>query len=99
MYRASLVRKPTVLAWFNLGNLHLEEGSFEEAAGAYEKALELNPAFSDAYVNLASAQLNVGSYAAARASYDRFLELHEQEDELRRKVLEQYEELEDLDGN
>lgn len=99
MYRASLVRKPTVSAWFNLGNLHLEEGSFEEAAGAYEKALELNPAFSDAYVNLASAQLSVGSYAAARASYDRFLELHEQEDELRRKVLEQYEELEDLDGN
>ena len=50
-------------------------------------------------MNLSSAQLNVGSYTAARASYDRFLELHEQEDELRRKVLEQYEELKDLDGN
>ena len=50
-------------------------------------------------MNLASAQLSVGSYAAARASYDRFLELHEQEDELRRKVLERYEELKDLDGN
>ena len=99
MFRASLARKSTTSAHFNLGNLFLEEGRFQEAVTEYLKASELDPTFSDVYVNQASAQLSLGDYAAARASYERFLELHVQEDEVRHQVVEQYEQLKEVDAH
>ena len=98
MYGRALARNPSVEARFNMGNLLLEQKLFGEAADEYERVLEADPTFADAYVNLASAQLNLGELDGAAVSYERFLELHREEDELRRKILTQLQQLKEGEG-
>ncbi|HEY9069833.1 MAG TPA: tetratricopeptide repeat protein, partial [Candidatus Ozemobacteraceae bacterium] len=47
-YQASLRVQPTYWTWFNLGLLHEDRGSREEAHAAYREALRLCPSFTQA---------------------------------------------------
>lgn len=73
---AELVRsseKPlTSLEWFELG-VDLEASAREEAIGAYVKALDLDPDFSDAHVNLGRLLQLTGRTAEAAGHYRRAL--------------------------
>lgn len=42
---------------FNIGVINQEQGNLEEARGNYNKAIELDPKYADAYVNLGSLML------------------------------------------
>jgi tetratricopeptide (TPR) repeat protein len=53
-YRIALCLEASVaLYWFNLGVVVEDRGRVSEAIAAYEQALVLDPAFSDAHFNLA----------------------------------------------
>jgi tetratricopeptide (TPR) repeat protein len=66
----------TASAWFERGcQLDLERPTWTEAIRAYERAIELEPAFADAHCNLGTVYYNQGRRALARACYERTLEL------------------------
>ena len=94
-YRAAAARRRTADVLFNIGNLYLAQGLYNEAIGEYEEALELNADFADVYVNLASAQINVEDFAAAIIAYERFLELSTSgaDEAMRQKIVIQLEAL------
>lgn len=59
---------PDDMAYFSLGNAYKDAGRFDEAVGAFEQALTLNPQMSRAYQLLGQAliQLNRGDEAGER---------------------------------
>ncbi len=57
-----------------LGNLLMDSGRFEEAAGAYEEALRLDPMNGDVRTDLATCYRNSGSPERAVEEYRRVLE-------------------------
>jgi tetratricopeptide (TPR) repeat protein len=62
-------------AWYNLG-LDLEELDPARAPDAYERAIELNPRNTDAYVNLGRLQQLAGDLASAERNYQLALDLN-----------------------
>jgi tetratricopeptide (TPR) repeat protein len=54
------------IAPYNLGNIHLAQGSYDEAILAYQQALTRNPGFIEARYNLALALEAVGKVEAAQ---------------------------------
>jgi tetratricopeptide (TPR) repeat protein len=55
--------------WSLLGQVHHAGGQLDEAAGAFGKALALNPTYTDAALNLAITLNDLGRYAEARQVY------------------------------
>jgi len=55
------------LVWFNLANARSMQGKGSKAKEAYERALELQPRFADAYLNYAAFLMRAGEDAAAAA--------------------------------
>ena len=53
------------ILWNEMGNLHMRLGSYEDAATAFGKAIELSPDFSKAYCNLGHAYFSKGDYEGA----------------------------------
>ncbi|MGN6709465.1 MAG: tetratricopeptide repeat protein, partial [Candidatus Nitrosocosmicus sp.] len=51
-------------------------GSYNEAIACYDKAIELNPEYSDAYNNKGISLYYLGSYNEAIACYDKAIELN-----------------------
>jgi predicted Zn-dependent protease len=41
------------VAWFGLGKAYMEDGNWQEAAGALERCIAVNPGYSAAYYALA----------------------------------------------
>jgi tetratricopeptide (TPR) repeat protein len=62
------------IAPYNLGNLRLGQGGFDQAALAYQQALARDPGFVEARYNLAQALEAAGKTAAAAAELARVLE-------------------------
>ena len=61
--------------WFERGcQLDGDPRTYEEAADAFRRAIELAPGFADAYCNLGAVLYNQGRRADARASFERCLE-------------------------
>ena len=52
--------KPHHVLYFSMGNLYERQGKFDEAVAAYQKALELKPAFTFALYNLGYVLLKHG---------------------------------------
>lgn len=59
------------LVWFERGcELDAEASSWAEAVEAYEKALEIEPDYADAYCNLGAVRYNQGKRAEARRAFE-----------------------------
>jgi tetratricopeptide (TPR) repeat protein len=63
--------------WFNLGNCHVQTGSYQRAIIAYRRAVEEAPAFSRGYQLLGDVYFAVGAIGEATAAYTRLLELED----------------------
>ncbi|MBN1302787.1 MAG: tetratricopeptide repeat protein [Anaerolineales bacterium] len=63
-----------VYVWFELGNVYFNSGSYDDAIGAYQKAIKLNPNFGWAYSNLGLAYTHKGLYSEAIPMYQMGLE-------------------------
>lgn len=62
--------------WFERGcELDSERATFAEAARAYERAIEADPAFSDAHCNLGSVRYNQNRRSEARQCFERAVAL------------------------
>jgi len=57
--------------WNKKGNIHFQNGEYEKAIGAYNKAIELDRYFGWPYSNLAHTYLNLGKYAEAMLLYQK----------------------------
>ena len=62
-------------AYFLLGNMHIEEEQYDEAAVNYREAIDLNPEFHQAYYNLALVYAQMGDLENAESSIDKAIEL------------------------
>ncbi len=60
---------PTV--WNEKGNIHFQNGAYEDAIRAYNKAIELDRSFGWPYSNLALTYLTLGKFAEAILLYER----------------------------
>ena len=60
---------PTV--WNEKGNIHFQNGAYEDAIRAYNKAIELDRSFGWPYSNLALTYLTLGKFAEAILLYQR----------------------------
>ncbi|MFO0687729.1 MAG: tetratricopeptide repeat protein [Myxococcota bacterium] len=59
------------VGYFEKGcELDVEARTWPEAAAAYEKAIELDPDYADAYCNLGAVRYNQGQRAAARRAFE-----------------------------
>lgn len=61
--------------WNELGNIFTKSGSFDDAANAYNRAIELNPEFGWSYCNLALVYARQGKGVEAVALYQKSIEL------------------------
>jgi rhomboid protease GluP len=92
----ALSRDPTLadvptLFYLGLAYNHLEQP--QEAAGAYEAALELDPSHSPSIWNLAITYLDLGRYAEARPLFETYQELNPAETLQVRPYLDELERL------
>ena len=62
-------RNPAV--WNEKGNVHFQKGSYQDAAIAYTKAIELDRSFGWSYSNLALTYLTLGKFAEAILLYQK----------------------------
>lgn len=67
--------------WNKKGNIHFQNGEYEKAIGAYNKAIELDQSFGWPYINLAHTYLIMGKYAEAILLYQKSASLLEKKEE------------------
>jgi tetratricopeptide (TPR) repeat protein len=76
MLKELLAKDPGNLnAWINLGNKTMDNSLYNEAAEAYQKALEIAPKNVDVRVDLGTCLRNIGKPDAAVKEYRKALEL------------------------
>lgn len=69
--RPVLPAQADAIGWFEKGcELDVDPRQWTEAAQAYEKAIELDPQYADAYCNLGAVRYNQGQRAAARRAFE-----------------------------
>ena len=79
---------PSPVVNFNLGNIYFLQGEFNKAVESFTRAVQINPAFNEAYINRANAYMKLKDYPAALADYEKFLSLTGKEyDNVRRLVI------------
>lgn len=73
-YEAALRGNPaSENAAYNLGNLKMRAGHYDEAAALFEKVIEIRPARRDAALNLAFCRVQQRRFDEALAIYDRLI--------------------------
>ncbi|HOX38003.1 MAG TPA: tetratricopeptide repeat protein [Candidatus Brocadiia bacterium] len=60
-------------AAYNLGNIRMRAGRYEEAAALFQRALSIRPGRKDAKVNLACCRVQMGRFEEAISIYDRLI--------------------------
>jgi tetratricopeptide (TPR) repeat protein len=69
--RSAATSNEDAVGWFERGcELDVESETWPEAIEAYEKALELDPEYADAYCNLGAVRYNQGKRAEARRAFE-----------------------------
>jgi tetratricopeptide (TPR) repeat protein len=71
LHKVLALDEKSVAAHNDLGLLALARGDTQLAFEQFEKAVEMDPAFSPARLNRASVLLRAGDYAAAQSEYDK----------------------------
>lgn len=61
--------------WNALGGTYLNEGRYDLAVEAFEKAIELEPGYARAYFNMGQALAELGRHSEAIDAYNRAIEL------------------------
>ena len=74
-YTSSALRR--AYGWFNLGNCHVQTGSYQRAIISYRRSVEEAPAFARGYQLLGDVYFAVDAIGEATAAYTRLLELEE----------------------
>ena len=75
---------------FSLGKLYLDTQRWAEAAGCFERAVKLDPAYAAAHVALGDAWAGAGDSAKARGAWEQALQTpHGQKDQSLQSDLEQ----------
>lgn len=67
--------------YYNNGNLKMKSNNFKMAIQDYNKAIELNPKYTNAYKDRALSKSYLGDYYGAIRDYDRIIELNPEDDE------------------
>lgn len=75
---------------YNIGVINMEQGNLDEARAAYQKAIEIDPNYINAYLNLSTSYVNEGNalidemntLGTSRADIARYDELKEKKDSL-----------------
>lgn len=75
---------------YNVGVINMEQENYEDARKSYNKAIEINPGYTNAYLNLSTTYVNEGnglidemnSLGNSRADIARYDELKTQKDDL-----------------
>lgn len=75
---------------YNIGVINMEQGNLEEARASYNKALEINPGYTNAQLNLSTTYVNEGNglidemngLGNSKADIARYDELKEKKDDL-----------------
>ncbi|MBK7456772.1 MAG: tetratricopeptide repeat protein [Anaerolineales bacterium] len=66
-----MTESKNAVVWNEKGNIHYQNGSYKDAAIAYNKAIELDRSFGWPYSNLALTYLTLGKYAEAILLYQK----------------------------
>jgi len=61
--------------YFDLGTKYLQRGEYDQAISVYNKALALNPGYTEAYLNRGIAYRNKGQHDQAVSDYDKVLQI------------------------
>jgi tetratricopeptide (TPR) repeat protein len=69
-------REITAVDWYNKGYTLISSGNQRGAVDAFNKAIELNPKYTEAYVNRGVAFGNLGDYRQAIRDLDKAIELN-----------------------
>lgn len=67
-------REMDARAWHEVGNLHFNAGNYPEAVAAYERTIESDPNFEQAYNNLAFCYSQLGQREKAIPLYQKMIE-------------------------
>src|SRR5712691_1539152 len=62
-------------AWVKAGAAHMQNANYVEGLAAFERALQLNPAYAPAYAHKGAALTELDRYTQALAAYDRAIQL------------------------
>ena len=81
-YQKYLQHKPSNEIYYNLGFLYEKMGQFQEAAEAFEQAIELNPQDHQSHTRLAIMLRSMGRLEEAELSYRRAIKLAADDPEL-----------------
>jgi tetratricopeptide (TPR) repeat protein len=73
---AGLARAESTQEYYQRGGQAFKTGQYDQAIGHYNKALELNPRYAEAYVNRGIAQAHKGKADQAIVDFDKALELN-----------------------
>ncbi|RJP49902.1 MAG: tetratricopeptide repeat protein [Anaerolineaceae bacterium] len=73
------IRNPEV--WNEKGNIHFQQGDYDKAIAAYNKAIELDLSFGWPYSNLALTYLTLGKFAEAILLYQKSADLLQKQEE------------------
>ena len=66
-----MAESPQAIEAFNAGMRAFEKGQYEAAARAFEQAVEMDPAYGDAWYNLGSVNFRVKKYESARFAFQK----------------------------
>jgi len=89
--------------YYNVGVMNLEQKNTEDAIRNFEKAIELNPEFTEAYQNIGTAIIDktlpiVEEMNKSLSDFDKYDKLLAQQKEIYKEALPYYEKAYELDG-
>ena len=70
-YRNALSVRESALTYNNLGNLYAATARFKNATAAYQKAVEIEPNYVEAYMNKGLAAMQTGQITDAHSAFER----------------------------
>ena len=70
-YGSALSIRESALTYNNLGNLYAATGRFKGATAAYQKAVEIEPDYVEAYMNKGLAAMQAGQITDAHSAFER----------------------------
>jgi tetratricopeptide (TPR) repeat protein len=64
-----------MLTHFNLGVLYQTEGKLQKAIDSFQKSLNINPSYTEAYYQLANTQLKTHNKESAKQSLEKAIQV------------------------
>jgi tetratricopeptide (TPR) repeat protein len=71
----TVINESDPVYWYNMGEIFLDSGRYNESINAYNKAIELNQSFEAAWIHKGNAYLILSQYNRTVECYKRAMEL------------------------